>query len=129
MRIEKKIREAFKKEKKIREVSKWDSETQPNIYELANFLRKSGYRLLDILANNENTVYEILLEPVKPGHLYPEISHEVEEGKFYVNVLKYGMLEASDLEEVIKGYNNALSVVRHLESLDLGELEIEEESE
>lgn len=130
MSIENKIKEAFKKDERLSEaVGKWDPDKQPNIYELNNFLRKSGYRLLDVLAVKDTTIPEIILEPLKAGYLYPEIQHYTKEGKFYIKVIDHGMLESSDVEGMITGYENALAVVKHLESLDLHDMEVEEDEE
>ena len=123
MTIEEKIKEAFKKDKLLKEASKWDPETHPNIYELSNFLRKSGYKLVDIIPQNT----ELLIEPVEKTYMYPEILHDVPTKSFHIKVVEHGFLVSSDVESVISGYENALGVVRHLEALDLDKLEIEEE--
>lgn len=140
MDIRDKIRETFSKKKVVNEEtkkvdpakrfnsSKWDSDTQPNIYELDNFLRKSGYKLTDIL-EHKDTIPELIIEPLKSGYLHPEINHDVAEKEFYVNVIKYGMLGASDLEGIIEGYETALGVLRHLKTIDLDSLEIGDEEE
>lgn len=139
--IRDKIRETFSKKKVVNEEtkkkvnslkrfnpSKWDSDTQPNIYELDNFLRKSGYKLVDIIEHEDN-IPELIIEPLKKGYLHPEINHDVNEKDFYVNVIKYGMLELSDLEGIIEGYETALGVLRHLKSVSLDTLEIGEDEE
>lgn len=128
MSLEKKIKEAFKKDKKIREANKWDPDTQPNLYELYNFLRKSGYRLVDV-ADSYKKRPELIIEPVEPGHLHPEINHDISDGRFYINVSEHGYLDPSDVVEVIKGYEAAISVVAYLSSLDLDKLEIDQEDE
>lgn len=121
--IKKSIREAMNK--RLREASndKWDATSQPNIYELSNFLRKSGYRLVDIV-EHEGATIELIIEAIKPSYLYPEIVHDIAEQLFYAKVVEHGMLIASDLEEIMKGYNTALGVLNHLEELDLQELEV-----
>lgn len=125
MSIESKIREALKKDKKLREATKWDPESQPNIFELSNFLKKSGYRLVDVMISSEGLSPEIILEPLKPGYLYPDISYDINDKHFYINVPEHGLLVSSDVEGIILGYENALAVVKHLESLDLDEIESE----
>lgn len=129
MDIRERIRKEFSKKSVLKEASrsKWDSDNQPNVYELDNFLRKSGYRLLDVLLSRDSDLHEILLEPIKPGYLYPEITHDIKDGIFYINVTNYGLLEASDVEGIIRGYENALAVVHHLQSLDLKKLEVTED--
>lgn len=110
--------------KKLKDIkSKWDPDTQPNIYELSNFLRKSGYRLVDIIDHKNSP--ELIIEAIKPGHLYPEIVQDVKSGKFYTRIENHGLMIASGVEEIIKGYETALGVLHHLEDLDLSRLEIE----
>lgn len=122
--IRKRIKEAQATQKQI----KWSSDTQPNIYELDNFLRKSGYRLLDIL-QHEGASPELVIEAINKDYLHPEISHDFEEGLFYAKVTEHGMLVASDIEEIIKGYNIALGILNHLDSLDLSNLEVSTDEE
>lgn len=122
--IRKSIREEVGKKLK-KPNSKWDPDSQPNIYELSNFLQKSGYRLVDILSHKEGP--ELIIEAVKPGYLYPEIIQDIREKEFYVRVEEKGLMTASDLEEIIKGYDNAVSVLKYLEDLDLSKLEINSE--
>lgn len=117
------IRRAMREAKSL---SKWSSDTQKNLYSLDSFLRKSGYRLADILDHEEGS-RELIIEPVKPGYLHPEIVHDVSEGSFYIKVEEHGLLNASDVEEIIKGYTTALGVVGHLDSLDIQSLETTEE--
>lgn len=126
--IRKSIIEAVSKNMKNSQ-NKWDPESQPNIYELANFLRKSGYRLIDVLIHKNNDTPELLIEPIKSDYLHPEISHDISEGYFYAKIVEHGMLVASDLEEIIKGYNNALGVLDYLQSLDLSILEVNVDEE
>ena len=95
------------------------------IYELSNFLQKSGYRLVDILVHEDYP--ELLIEAIKPGYLFPEISHDIKEKEFYAKVEDYGLMIASDIEEIIKGYETAIGVLHHLEELDLSKLEIDKE--
>lgn len=120
MDLDSKIKAAFKRDSRK---NKWDPDTQPNLFELSNFLYKSGYRLIDAQENKESV--EVLLEPLNPGHLYPEISHDMKDNKFYIKIVEHGMLEASDVESIIIGYENAVAVVRYLESIDTTVLEIE----
>lgn len=122
--IRKSIREEVGKKLK-KPNSRWNPDTQPNIYELSNFLQKSGYRLVDILVHEEGP--ELLIEAVKPGYLYPEITQDIREKEFYVRVEEKGLMTASDVEEIIKGYDNAVSVLKYLEDLDLSKLEINSE--
>lgn len=143
MSLEDKIRSAFRRnnvvsttnnstdntnDKMLKESipSKWDPDTQPNLYELGNFLRKSGYRLIDIVIS-KSSVPELLIEPIEEGPLHPNISHDISDGRFYIQVLEHGMLESSDLEYIMTGYQNALSVVKYLEDIDLDDLEINRE--
>lgn len=122
--IRKSIREEVGKKLK-KPNSRWNPDTQPNIYELSNFLQKSGYRLVDILSHKEGP--ELIIEAVKPGYLYPEITQDIREKEFYVRVEEKGLMTASDVEEIIKGYDNAVSVLKYLEDLDLSKLEINSE--
>lgn len=108
--------------RKLRSITKWSPESQPNLYELANFLRKSGYRLVEVIDHGESP--ELIIESIRSGYLHPEISHDIEERRFYVRVEDHGFLAASDVQEIIKGYNTALGVIQHLDSLDLSKLEI-----
>lgn len=131
MNIKDKIREAFR-EDMDNKASQWNPDTQPNLFELDRFLRKSGYRLVDVLTGAG--VKELMIEPKNSSHLYPEITHDVSDNHFYINVKRYGELIVSDVEEVIKGYQNAVSVVKRLEQVNLDKLEVsggstEEESE
>ena len=100
---------------------------QPNIFELDNFLQKSGYRLVDILSHNrssETPGLELVIEPIESGHLHPEIYHNYVEGNFYAKIIDHGLLISSDVEEIIKGYTTVLEVLRYLETLDMKNLEI-----
>lgn len=127
MSLDKKIRAAFKRDKKIREASNWSPELHPNIYELQNFLRKSKYRLIDVSPDKEGKIPEVIIEPITPSYLYPAIIHDLTDNHFYIDVSNHGLLQASDVELVVQGYSNALAVVKHLESLDLTKLEVDEE--
>lgn len=122
--IKKNIREEVGKKLRKND-SKWNPDTQPNIYELSNFLRKSGYRLVDILEHNNSP--ELIIEAIKPGYLFPEISHGIKDNEFYVKVDDHGLMVASDVEEIIKGYENAVGVLHYLEGLNLSKLEINDE--
>lgn len=126
MDIRDQIKERFKGKKPLTEASrsKWDPETQPNDYALDEFLHKAGYRLTDI--SNYDSSPELLIDPIRKGYLHPEIIHDVTDKTFYVDVKKYGMLNSSDLEEIVKGYTTALGVLEYLDSLDLSKLEVEE---
>lgn len=95
------------------------------IYELSNFLQRSGYRLVDILVHEDYP--ELLIEAIEPGYLFPEISHDIKEKEFYAKVEDHGLMIASDIEEIIKGYETAIGVLHHLEELDLSKLEIDKE--
>lgn len=116
-----KIKHALKEDKIAKRDTRWNSDTQPNIYQLDIFLRKSGYRLVDVLDNDGHP--EPIIESIKESYLHPEITYSVSDNTFYVKVDKYGELEASDLEEIMKGYQTALGVLKHLENLDLSKLE------
>lgn len=118
-----KIKEAFSR----KTATKWDPETQPNLYALGEFLRKAGYRLVDVLEHND--VLELLIEPKEEGYLHPNITHNLDTDEFTVDVRKYGELGASDLEEIIKGYEASLGVIKYLNSLHLNTLEVEREEE
>lgn len=112
--------------------SKWSADSQPNIYELDSFLKKSGYRLVDILAHDKDSEvhgYELIIEPINPGYLYPEISHDYADNNFYAKIVDHGLLVASDVEEIIKGYTTALGVLQYLESLDISKLEVHSEDD
>ena len=122
--LKEKIRTALKEDSVARKTTRWNPDTQPNIYQLDIFLRKSGYRLVDVVNNGGHP--EPIIESIKEGHLHPDITYSVSDQVFYVEVKKYGELVASDLEEVIKGYQTALGVVQHLEDLDLYKLEFRE---
>lgn len=121
------IKEALSKSRSLKEAAQWSSETQPNIYELDSFLRKSGYKLIDVTKYKKDQVPELLIVPIKSGYLYPDIVHSAAEHLFEVKVISYGLLGISDLEGIIRGYQNAIEVVKHLESLDLDDLEVEYE--
>ena len=78
MDIRDSIRKQFSKKPKLQEATKWNPDNQPNIYELDNFLRKSGYRLIDIIEHKESSLshslshnYELIIEPITPGYLHP----------------------------------------------------------
>lgn len=105
--------------------TRWNPETQPNIYELSNYLQKSGYRLVDIIIHEESP--ELIIEAIKPGYLFPEVVHDIKEGEFYSRVEEHGLMIASDIEEILKGYKIAVEVLHHLESLDLSKLEVDTE--
>lgn len=121
MSIEGKIKDAFTRRKN----AIFDPETQPTLYKMSNFLRKAGYRMNDVLAHGSGV--EIILTPIKEDYLHPDITHHIENHEFYVKVKSYGELEPSDLEEVIKGYENALEVIKYLkENLISSSDEIEE---
>ena len=122
MSMKDKIRDAMTSRLKEASSIKYDSSTQPNLYELDNFLKKSGSKLVDVI-DHEGSI-ELIIDPKYPGVYYPEISHEVEEGKFYTRVKERGWLEMSDLDMVMEGYETAKYVINHLESLDLSKLEI-----
>lgn len=122
--IKNKIKKALQEDNIARTSTRWNSDTQPNLYELDIFLRKSGYRLTDIVLHDDTP--ELLIEAIKVDHLHPEIIHQVDEDVFYIKTKDYGELIVSDLEELIKGYEIAINVVKHLEELDLHRLEFEE---
>lgn len=124
-RIKSKIKFALKEDSIAKKNTRWDPDTQPNIYQLDIFLRKSGYRLFDVVINKGHP--ELMIETIKEGHLHPEINHNVADQAFYIEVKKYGELSASDVEEIVKGYQTAIGVVKHLEKLDLNKLELKGE--
>lgn len=115
MTIHDQIKEAFKKRgtaplQEEEETKKYNEE------EVSKFLKKSGYKLVDII-EHEGGISEFIISPVESSHLYPEITQDIEEGVFLIDVKKYGNLEASDVEEVIKGYQTALGVVEYMNNL------------
>lgn len=124
MTLKDKIKEALMKDRRISEASKYDPELQPNLYELSNFLSKSKYRLVDVVDHGETKIPEVIIEPINPGYLYPEIHHDIDEREFYIKVVEHGMLVDSDVEGIIQGYTNALAVLEYLKSIDLDSLEI-----
>lgn len=125
MSIDDKIREAIKKRNKLLEVTKWDVDTHPNIYALDKFLRKSGYRLIELIVHKETEIPEVIIEPIKKDHpLYPDIVHDLSDGNFYSKPVKSELLGASDLESLIQTYENSLSIVKYLDSIDLKKLEV-----
>lgn len=120
--IRKSIRSTIRK--RLKEAKgKWSPNSQPNIYELSNFLAKSGYRLVDVLTENGSP--ELIIEAIKPGYLHPEIVHDISEGTFNAKVEEHGLMIASDIEEILKGYITVVGVLKHLEALDLSKLEVE----
>lgn len=127
MGIKESIRKAFKN--RLNEANKWDANSQPNLYDLDKFLRKSGYSLRSADYLKGYKFPELFIESSEPEYLHPEILHDLVENAFEVVVENKGILGASDLEEVIKGYENALGVINYLNSLDLTELEVEDEEE
>lgn len=119
------IREAFNSSKNLN--SKWDSQSQVNAYSLDIFLRKAGYKLVDIIPQDKEgkVVPELIIEPVKAGYRHPEITHMVDEGAFYMKMKSYGEMPASDVETIIEVYQNVLAVLNHLNGLDTSKLEYE----
>lgn len=124
-RMKSKIKFALKEDMIAKKNTRWNPDTQPNLYQLDVFLRKSGYRLFDVVDNNGHP--ELMIETIKEGHLHPEINHSVADSAFYIEVKKYGELVASDVEEIIRGYQTAVGVVNHLDKLDLSKLEFSKE--
>ena len=120
-RMKSKIKFALKEDMIAKRNTRWNPDNQPNLYQLDVFLRKSGYRLFDVVDNGGKP--ELMIETIKEGHLHPEINHNVADGAFYIEVKKYGELIASDVEEIIRGYQTAVGVVKHLDNLDLSKLE------
>lgn len=117
MGVKDNIRKAVSSNLKNKKYTRWDSESQPTIYAIDNFLRKSGYRLIDILTQGNK--YELIIEPLKKGYFHPEISHDTKDDHFYAKITEYGMMESSDIEDTIKSYENALGVLKYLENQDL----------
>lgn len=124
LRMKDMIKEAFSNKKTLH--SKWDPQSQPNAYELDVFLRKSGYKLVDIIPQ-ENGVPEVLIEPVKEGYRHPDITHMVAEDIFYMKMKSYGEMPATDVEAIIQVYQNVLAVLNHLNALDKSKLEYQKE--
>lgn len=127
LKVKDMIREAFSNKKTLN--SKWDPQGQPNNYALDIFLRKSGYKLVDIIpqSNGGNVVPELLIEPVKEGYRNPDITHMVDEDIFYMKMKSYGEMPASDVETIIEVYQKVLVVLNHLNDLDKSNLEYESE--
>ena len=121
-KMKSKIKFALKEDIIAKKNTRWNLDSQPNLYQLDVFLRKSGYRLFDVVDNEGKP--ELMIETIKEGHLHPEISHNVADGNFYIEIKKYGELIASDVAEIVRGYQTAIGVVEHLERLDLNKLEI-----
>lgn len=111
---------------KAKKFNKYNPDSQPNLYELDKFLRKSGYRLVDTVSHT-NGELELVIEPIKAGYLYPEIFHDIEDHNFYAKVVDHGLLVSHDLEGILEGYTTALGVLKYLDSLDLDTLEIKSE--
>lgn len=126
-KLKSKIKFAIKEDAQAKKNSRWDSDSQPNIYQLDIFLRKSGYRLVDIVETEG--LPELFIEAIKKDHLHPDINHFITDNVFYIEVKKYGELIASDVEEIIKGYQAAVEVVKHLESMDLKKLEYQKKED
>ena len=121
------IKEAFSNKRDLS--SKWDSQTQPNAYALDIFLRKAGYKLVDMIPQESGgqAIPELLIEPIKEDYKHPEITHMIEENVFYMKMKSYGELPASDVETIIQVYQNVLAVMNHLEELDKSKLEYREQ--
>lgn len=124
------IRESIRRSIAIREArdkSKWSPVSQPNLYALDNFLKKSGYYLVDII-NHKDSPRELIIKPKKPSYLYPDIVHDLSDNTFSIRISDAGLYHVSDMEELLKGYTTALGVAKYLNSVNLSELEgIEEE--
>lgn len=125
--IKSKIKLGLRELADAKKYTKWNPDTHPNAYQLDVFLRKSGYRLVDIVDHQGDTP-ELILEATKIGHLHPDITHNISDKTFYINIKKYGEMNVSDVEEIIKGYQTAMYVVKHIESLDLSKLEYDKET-
>ena len=113
---------------KMKGISQWDPVKYPITEKLDLFLRKSGYRLASVLPVGEEktaTRAELVVEPLVSNYLHPEISYESEAREYQVEVKSYGYLAASDVEEIIEGYNTALAVIDHLIGVDMDAIFIE----
>ena len=106
-------------------ISDWDARVTPNNYALDLYLRKSGYKLINVSRYSKGIRLGIV--PRKKGYHTPEIYHDYADNIYEIQTTSYGTLEVSDIEEVIKGYETAISVVKYLMSLDLEKLEVEDE--
>jgi len=120
-----KIKEAFNTKKTLN--SKWDPQGQPNAYQLDIFLRKAGYKLVDMIPQSSggSTVPELIIEPIKEGYRHPDITHMIAEDTFYMKMKSYGEMPASDVETIIQVYQAVLAVLNHLNELDKSKLEYE----
>lgn len=117
--ILKKLQES--RRRNLKEVfSNWDAKDYPNSYELDIYLRKLGYTL-NRVHKNDGKVVKLQIDSVKDNYTTPKI-YWVED-HLEVQTASYGTLEVSDLEEVIKGYQKAIEVIKHIESLNIDNLE------
>lgn len=107
--------------------SKWDPQRYPESSDLNEYLLKAGYLLKEIIVHSSGSV-ELVIKPRTAGYLHPEITHDITDNVFYVEVKEYGLLNSSDLEEIISGYNTALEVVRYLERVNLSLIKSENSS-
>ena len=107
----------------------WSSKYEPNSYALDQFLRKSGYYLADIkYADTDDLDSSDLVLSIRPkeeSYMTPQIIHK--DGEFHIITKSYGELIVSDLEMIVRGYENAIGVVHYLNSIPLEDLEISED--
>lgn len=101
--------------------NRFDYKTQPNLYELENFLNKSGYIYVDLDTEEGKPV--LYIKPAKEDdYLHPKIYYIADDNEYVVDSGEFGYLNVSDLAEVMKGYNNAILVIKHISDLDLDKL-------
>lgn len=103
--------------------SSWDPSSQENSYKVDIYLKKSGYELLGVSKDKELYI-KPLVDKRKAPYIYHNGGTEYE-----VVVEDYGALLPKELEVVLQGYQNALEIIKYLSSLDLDELESDEEDE
>lgn len=113
--IRKKVNAKLRKQTHLQ----YDYELYPKTYELHAFLKRSGYLLDNIVYHRDLDKVELIIRPKVKGYLHPDISHDMSDNKFYVRVDSYGLLEVSELENILKGYTTAAGVLSELSQLDL----------
>ena len=69
------------------------------------------------------------IDPIRSDELHPDLIHDIANNKFYVEVKDQGYVDSKDLENIIKGFNNSIEILKYLDDLDLSTLEIPDEEE
>ena len=98
--------------------NKFDPKEQPNCFELENYLRKAGYTLSDVLQEKNDIFLEINYWRAQL-EFNPSIKYDKLTRSYQVLTTDYGYLVPSDLQMVILGYETAMEVISHIESLKL----------